>query len=168
MTPDGARLEISLDGQHMTTLDLGAPPAFNSGSGENEAHRRPNPRLNTSLEIPIPAGKHTILLQNTASDWIHIRDFTLTPYAPELAVLAKGDSDFAVLWIYRREKSSSQPISGKLSVPGLKDGSYHVVWWDTYQSKILKEETLSVSGSLMLTTPPIAEDVAVWIAHQSQ
>jgi hypothetical protein len=170
MTGEGANLQISVDGQKVTSLDLGAPPAFNfgGGGGGGQNRPRPNPRLNASLEVPIAAGAHSILLQNNGPDWIHIRDFTLTPYAPQLAVLAKGDSDFAVLWIYRRAKSGD-PISGKLTVPGLADGSYHVVWWDTYQSKILKDETLSATaGSLTLTTPPIAQDVAVWIAHQAQ
>ena len=116
------------------------------------------------LELPIAAGEHTIHLENTGADWIHIRDFTLTPYAPQLAVLGKGSNDFAVLYIYRRDQSKSEPITGKISVPGLADGNYRATWWDTYKGMKIKEETLAVSGlQSTLTTPPIAQDVALWI-----
>jgi hypothetical protein len=162
MTPDGAKLQATLDGHRVAAVDFGAPaPAF---GGPNRPARRGNPRLNTSLEIPIPAGPHVLKLENTGSDWIHIRDFTLSPYTSQLAVLAKGDSDFAVLWIYKRDKTSSEPISGKLTVPGIAAGNYHVVWWDTYKSQIIKDESAAATADgLTLTTPPVDQDIAVWI-----
>jgi hypothetical protein len=178
-TPEGARLEVSLDGQPVTSLELGATPQPppGAGAGGQQRHRR-TPRVHPTNEIPDPAGPHTIRLENTGRDWVHLRQFTLTPYAPELAVLAKADKELAVLWVYRRDagtpsaatrpaatQATTQPVAGTLHVPELADGTYRVAWWDTYAGKVVKEETATASGGqpLTLATPPIAQDLAAWI-----
>jgi hypothetical protein len=104
-------------------------------------------------------------MENTGADWIHLRGFTLTPYAPALAVLAKGNNDSAVLWIYRREHADAAPISGSISVPGLDAGDYRIIWWDTYKGEVLKEEAgrVTEAAPLTFTTPTIALDAAVII-----
>jgi hypothetical protein len=177
---DGARLEVSLDGQRVTALDFGAapqpPPGGPGGQGGQQRQRR-NPRVNAAIEIPIPAGEHTIKLENTGPDWVHLRQFVLAPYAAELAVLGKGDGDLTVLWVYRREplvapgttqpstQPATRPVTGTLRVPGLADGSYIIAWWDAYAGKVAQDETVTVTGGapLELKTPPIATDMAAWI-----
>ncbi|HEX4053063.1 MAG TPA: DUF5060 domain-containing protein [Tepidisphaeraceae bacterium] len=166
ITPAGARLEVKLDGQPMATLDLGpaAPPPV-------RPNRRPlpprNPHPNATLELPVSQGKHIIRLENTGADWAHISEFVLTPYAPKLAVLAKGNENMAILWIYNRVPSNGQTVSGTLRVPGLTAGSYRVAWMNTHTAKVLSEETVSATGSepLTLATPPIADDIAAWISR---
>lgn len=163
-TPDGARLEMKLDGQPAATLDLG-PAMLPPPRPDGTALPRPNPRPNAALELPISQGRHTIRLENTGADWAHISEFVLTPYAPELAVLAKGNENWAVLWVYNRVPGKGQTVSGTLHVPGLAAGSYRVTWTDTRTAKVLSEETVTATGSepLTLTTPPIADDIAAWI-----
>ena len=165
VTPDGARLEVGLDGQPAATLDFGPAPQPQPGRESRPEFRR-NLRPNATLEIPIPEGEHTIRLENTGPDWVHLDQFVLTPYAPQLGVLAKGNENMAVLWVCNRSPAKDQTVSGTLHVPGLAAGSYSVNWMDTRKAKIVSQQMVTASGSdpLTLTTPPIADDLAAWIS----
>jgi hypothetical protein len=161
-TPNGARLEVKLDSAPVATLNFGAaPPPFPGPDGKTPPPQDPHP--NATLEIPIPAGPHTIRLENTGPDWLHLSEFVLTPYCPQLGVLAKASRELTVLWVYNRDPS--QPVSGTLQVPELAAGAYHLTWFDTHGGKILSEDSVSATGSepLNLTTPLITTDVAAWI-----
>ena len=162
--PDGARLEAELDGKQAATLNLGAAPPPRPGP-DGKIPPPSTSHLNAALEFPIPQGEHTVRLKNTGADWAHISEFVLTPYAPEVAVLAKSGRDLTVLWVYNRVSDSGQVVSGTLQVPGLAAGSYHVAWMDTRTGMIVSEETLTATGSepLKLTTPPVWKDIAAWI-----
>jgi hypothetical protein len=149
-TLHGARIEVSLDGRPAAALDL-APTA------------RPSDK---TLAFPVPAGAHSILLKNAGKDWARVREFTLTPYAPELGVFAKGNGSLTVLWAYNRVPEGG-PVSGSLRVPGLAAGAYRVVWMDTDTGKTISEETLTgKNSSLTLHTRPIARDAAAWIRRE--
>jgi Domain of unknown function (DUF5060) len=163
MTADGATLEVQVDGKEAAQVILAAPPVF--GPSSPQGPQRRNPRLDTTLEVPINAGKHTIQLHNSGGDWVHIRQITLTPYVPQLAVCAKGNDQFAALWIYRREATGDESISGTLRIPGLAEGTYRVTWWDTTRGEVLGNETANAteSNGLTLKTPPIGQHIAAWI-----
>lgn len=163
-TPDGAHVEALLDDKPAASLDLApAPPPFPGPNGRSRPPSNPHP--DATVEFPVPAGQHTIRLKNTGPDWAHLWEFTLTPYAPELAVLAKSGQNLTVLWVYNRVANTGQLVSGKLQVPGLAAGSYNVTWFDTRTGTVVSQETLNATGSdsLKLTTPPIAKDLAAWI-----
>jgi hypothetical protein len=155
VTAKGATLNLSVDSQPALTLELAAAPAGSHA----------NPAVDALLTIPVPEGKHSIHMENTGPDWIRIRDFTLTPYSPRLCVFAKGDAHSVIAWIYRRPPSSGDSITGMLQLPGLSPGNYRLVWWDTDQGKIVKQEQTSVSADHALTVliPPIVKDLALWI-----
>jgi hypothetical protein len=167
MTVHGARLEISLDGGRSATLDLGPAPApvQRPGAPATRTGNR-NVRVDATLEIPVPAGDHTIRLENAGPQWARIREFTLSPYAAELGSLAKGNDTAAVVWTYRRQPTTGGgPVSGTISIPGLNEGTYEVVWWDTHAGKRVAEELVRVNAAtpLNLRTPPIARDLAIWV-----
>jgi len=161
-TPDGARLEIKLDGGAAAAIDFGpvSPPQRGGRSGTGE-----NPHPDAMLEIPGFAGQHTIRLEDTGADWVHISKFVLTPYAPGLAVLAKGGKDLVVLWVYNRAPAAGQTVTGKILVPGLAAGLYEVGWMDTHSGKIISQASVEASDGepLAVDTPPIASDIAAWI-----
>jgi Domain of unknown function (DUF5060)/Cellulase (glycosyl hydrolase family 5) len=165
ITPRGARLQAAVDGQRVATLEFGPAPPPPPGA----ARRAPrfNPRPNATLELPIAAGEHTIRLEDTGDDWVHLSQFVLTPYSPQLGVLAKGNENFAVLWIYNRDPVKGHNVSGTLRVPGLAAGSYAVTWMDTRSGKMVSQQTVSAADSepLLLATPPIATDMAAWITR---
>jgi hypothetical protein len=160
----GAILKASLDGAPPLMLKLDAPPAPPARQGGRQSQR--NIYLNETLSIPITAGPHTLLLENPGEDWFRIKNFVLTPYSPQIGVLAKGNDHYAMLWLYRRESSGPDPIAATLKIPGLAAGSYQVTWWDTEEGKVSKVETVqSNSDSLELTTPPIQKSLAIWVTR---
>lgn len=163
MTPAGATLNVSIDDKPVTKTSFAAPPAPPT---TNPARQPRNPRLDATIEIPVPAGKHVIKLDNTAPDWIHLRQFTLTPYAAGLAALAKGSNDYAVLWVYRRDASDAT-VKGTLAVPGLDAGAYRVVWWDTYKGVPLQEKMVNAIAGKPLTidSGDVWSDVAIFITR---
>jgi uncharacterized protein DUF5060/cellulase (glycosyl hydrolase family 5) len=164
-TPDGARLEIKLDGQPAAAMNFGPyslrlQPGGRPGPG-------PNPHPHATLELPISQGEHTIRLENTGADWAHINKFVLTPCAPGLAVLAKRGKNLVVLWVYNRAPAAGQSVAGQIRVPGLPAGLYNVAWMDTRSGNIISQTSLTASGDEPLTvdTPPIASDMAAWISR---
>jgi hypothetical protein len=169
ITPQGAQLHISVDGHEAAMMDIEPPPqpAANPRNAATAGPGAPprNIRINTTLEVPISAGPHTIHLENTGGDWLRIRDFTLTPYVAELAVLGKSNRDSCVLWAYQRDRGNGKPISATISIADLSPGNYRVKWWDTAEGKVVSEQSASNIGDqpLELTTPPIASDLAAWI-----
>jgi len=161
-TPDGARLEVKLDGQPAVAMNFGPyPPPQRGGRSETGA----NPHPDATLEIPVSQGQHTIRLEDTGADWVHISKFVLTPYAPGLAVLAKGGKNLVVLWAYNRAPIAGQTVTGKILVPGLPAGLYEVDWMDTHSGKIIRHARVETADGepLSVDTPPIASDIAAWI-----
>ena len=163
-TARGAKLELSLDGQPAVSLILDPLPTDDHTSARPAA-RDGNIHTNATLSISVPAGKHLIKMENTGADWIHINHFKLTPYAPALGVIGKGNDESAVLWIYCRDEPDSSPAAGKISISGLAAGTYQLTWWDTYKGQIVKTETATtgVTNALTFETPTIAKDLALFI-----
>jgi hypothetical protein len=166
IAPKGAILSASLDGAPPIKLNLQAPPPPFARGGDRPPQR--DVLLNVTLSIPIPAGPHTLRLENPGEDWVRLKSFVLNPYAPQVGVLAKANDHFAILWVYRRESSGPDPIIASLRVPGLTSGTYQITWWDTQTATVSKTETVQVSsGPLQLTTPPVKKDIALWITRQN-
>ena len=71
----GAHLVLKVDG---ATTERDFPATANDQVPVGEQ---------ATLQIAVPAGQHTITLENTGSDWVVIRNFTLSNYAPALAAM---------------------------------------------------------------------------------
>lgn len=162
LSTDGANVELAVDGEVRSSVTLDPP------SADDEEQARPSP-LRLAISTPISAGEHTIRLTNTGADWIRIGEITLTPYAPELAVKAKGNDELVVLWAYRRDdttipKGESESLA-TLAVPDMPAGSYAVQWIDTMSGEVvgLLEVAISEDGPLTLNPPPITTDIAAVI-----
>ena len=74
------------------------------------------------------------------------------------------NGDFAAAWVYSRDGVSAagdktpSPVSGKLTLIGLKPGKYHATWWDTETGKSGDASDVTVGkdkSGLTLTTPAI-------------
>jgi hypothetical protein len=166
VTPQGANLKISLDGSPEATLKLGPyspPPRFDGKPVE-----QPDPRPDAMLQINIPAGRHTIRLENTDGDWAHLRQFVLDPYAPQLGVLAKAGKSLTVFWVFNRTPDLKKPVAGTLRLPGLMPGTHKVTWMDTRSGAVVSQQDISVGedGVGSLDTPGIATDLAGWVSGE--
>jgi hypothetical protein len=80
-------------------------------------------------------------------------------------------SDCAYVWLFHREATWWNQVVGKstpsevrgatLEVRGLKPGPYRVIWWDTYEGKPLREQSVTAAGGrLQLEVPGFPRDIA--------
>jgi len=68
----------------------------------------------------------------------------------------------ATWWKMVMEKTMPGETAGEsVEIEGLEPGSYQVQWWNTYEGKVAKKESLTVSGGrLKLSVPPFSRDIA--------
>ncbi len=113
-----------------------------------------------TLTADLPAGPSRVTLGNTGPDWFMPR-FTVTHYAPPVAVLAKGSPHAAEFWAYNRDRTGAAPATATLTLPGLAPGVYTVSLWDTWAGHALPPVSAAVrSGTLTVPLPPVARDIA--------
>ncbi|HLH81567.1 MAG TPA: DUF5060 domain-containing protein [Chthonomonas sp.] len=156
----GAVIQIGVDGQVVVTRKFDAA----------DSDYTPDKEQGT-LAFDLPAGQHTLTLQNTGSDWVQIRRIVLRNYALALQCLARVGKDYVAGWVYNRSgiyapaDAQPEPADGRLTLPALTPGTYRLVWWDTHAGKALSETRLTVGGTEKMTIaiPPIARDVAFYV-----
>ena len=134
----GGSLVIKVDGK---TIAQKAYPA----SGRDTT-------VNEPLTVAIPAGSHTLTLENPGADWVTLRKITIGPVGSSVAALAKSDGTRAALWL-RRTARGAHPGGGTVALSGLRVGSYKLTWWDTTAGTILREQNLSATASSQITVP---------------
>ncbi len=124
------------------------------------------------LKLDVPAGAHTVTLQNDGADWVGLQKFTLSNYGTALAGVARANKDYGIAWIYNRDgldeedAKSITPATGQIKFIGLQKGKYRATWWDTQSGKTIDSADVDVTGpkeSVALNTPPITKDVAMYI-----
>jgi hypothetical protein len=126
------------------------------------------------LAIDVPAGAHTITLQNSGGDWAAIGRITLTRYAPILGAYGVANPEFAAAWLFHRENVTAQPgresgaASGQIALSGLKPGRYRATWWDTREGKALSTRPIVVNGALQMQTLSVARDTAVFVVRETK
>jgi len=129
--------------------------------------------------VPIPAGRHTVIVRNTGKDWISLKSYRI----PWLKVLKKvvdplrvsgllGDT-MALVWVQNKRHIWSQaakkqykplPVDGaSLQLAGLRPGRWTIEHYDTHQGKTTKTEEATVArdGLLTVRLPAIAWDAAL-------
>ncbi|MDQ2732950.1 MAG: hypothetical protein M3Y56_14935, partial [Armatimonadota bacterium] len=156
----GAHVRMGLDGQ-FTEKDF--PPA----AGDYAP-----PPGQGDVQVDLPAGPHTITIENTGKDWVVIRDLIFTHYTAALAAIGLVGRQSAVFWVYHRANvdaplgKETDAAAGKLLVTGLPPGHYRVTWWDTRAGEPLKTDKVYAgkgSEGAALDTPVILRDAAVYL-----
>ena len=158
----GAHLKITVDGK-------AAERDYPSGSGDHAPAAGQE-----TLKADVPAGAHTLVIENTGKDWAVIKQFVFSNYASALAAKARIGKDYAAVWIYHRgnmdapsaREKELTPASGRITLTGLQAGKYQAIWWDTHNGKSLDSAELTVANakdSASLSTPPVLRDVALYV-----
>lgn len=170
------RLQIRLDGE--LALDQELPTGPGEGPWkESEFSEEWKIYQNTydrRYRIPVPAGKHKIIVDNQGRDWISLLSYRFVNYQteekPALRVFGLQNDREALLWIQNTQHTWYQmfqkmPLKPVLptyiEIKGLQDGTYRVEWWDTYRTGEVKIADASCTAGLMkLEVPEIETDIA--------
>jgi len=94
----------------------------------------------------------------------------------ELGVLGYQSDDCAYLWIsdsratwWNQIVENEQPTTvtdAEIEIRNLRDGTYRVEWWDTYEGKTIRIGQVSCSdGCLNVPVPSFSRDIACKIWH---
>jgi hypothetical protein len=147
----GAHLVLSVDGKIAAEQDF--PASANDTS------------LDKTVTAQVPAGKHTVRLSNTGTDWVVLNRITLSPYGSALKAIGKANGTQATLWIRRVAPGEG---GGTVTLPSsaLKPGKYDVFWWDTLAGREISRETITIKSGTEATlkTPTVTQDIAVFVA----
>lgn len=152
---EGGGLRVSVDGVIVATHRWPGTPAV------------PAP---DTLEFPVDAGRHTLLVEDPGPDWIGVADIDLGLEAPALAVIGRRNDHFIEAWVWNRANlyaaSPSAPAAGTLVLANVPSGTWKVTWWDTAKGAPGEARVVVHSGgALRLATPPIDRQAAVALAR---
>ena len=156
----GAKLTLRVDNGKTAQADYAS------------AEKDYTPTDKANLQIAVPAGAHTLIIENTGSDWVVVRQIALSDYAPGFVAPARMSKDFIVAWVYSRDNvdaaadKASNSSSCSINLTGLKKGKYTATWWDTQSGKSLLSADLTIEKEkdpALITTPPIARDIALYV-----
>jgi hypothetical protein len=179
---DVAVLRILVDDQAVKDFAFSALPG---GGGEvkplpprGRRHSPPiyNSVFNKDCAVDVPAGKHTIEIQNAAGDWFMLDSVTLpkakaSRYA-DLHAFAMRDAaagetigwlhDPESNWFNDRDGKHPRTITGAtLTVPSEAGAQYRVEWWDTWKGGVIRsDEVTSTDSTISLKVPPVTRDLA--------
>lgn len=164
----GARLDVKVDGKLVLNESL---------------TDRPDPKDKTLLRqyrgprrVPVPAGRHTIRVENTGPDWFEVLRYafprSVTPSRPPLRVYGLIGRTQALLWIqnryhtwFRANRADYQPYSvrgARCCLSRLRPGQWRVERWDTNKGRAVESclRTVGPDGKLRIDLPDIARDTA--------
>ena len=156
---NGAHPKLSMDGQSVEA-DF---PARDKDYEPALAER--------TLQVAVPAGAHTVTLENSGKDWAQIKQFVLSDYASALGAYALSGPDFLAGWVYQRANILAEPEKlgastiGQFALTGLRAGQYRATWWNTQTGQPISSEPIRVGAQgAVLQTPAVTRDVALFVA----
>lgn len=184
---DTTLLRITLDGKTALEKLLSAtPPAAPNEKTEYESTKlRPEYKnyeavFNKDYGIDVPAGSHTITLDNVAGDWASLDSISLTHYSssrfPAVNLYGLANGREAIFWAQNPQHNWKNAFDKKAIIPlsptqtvlrGLPNGAYTIEWWDTTRGEPTRREAVrSVNGALPLRLPELPADIAARILPQ--
>jgi hypothetical protein len=128
-----------------------------------------------SLTVPISAGEHNVVLDNTGADFLQLDSVDIAQYIAPLRTVSLADRNagifLAVLqhrdytWESAVKKVQIKPVMVKLRVDGMPPGQYRVELWDPFNGNVVGSENITISGQkdgpLTVDLLPISTMLAV-------
>ena len=161
--------QVSKAGAHLKLSVDGTPVERDCASADQDHAPKGAEGM---LQTDVPMGSHSITVENTGRDWVTVREFVFSDYAPALAAKARIGKDYAAAWLYHRSQwdapkdANLTPASGRILLAGLQPGRYRATWWDTREGRTVDTSDMTVSKdkeSATLATPPINRDIALYV-----
>jgi hypothetical protein len=159
----GAALAITIDDKlaGQITLSPNSPPA--------------------QLTVPISAGEHTVVINNTGPDFLQISSLVIAQYTTPLRAVSLADRTQGIFlsWLQHRDYTwenvaknvNATPVMSTMRVDGMPLGQYRVEQWDPFTGNVLGSEDVTVqsdsgdTGSLMVELLPISKMLAIRAFH---
>lgn len=138
-----------------------------------------NTAVNQSFTIDIPAGTHTIRVDNTGTDWIGIAAYMFSGLgsAVDAYTLISKEKDKIVGWVLNNRynhdvvKNNGIPAAANgaiLKINDAKNGSYLVKWFDCLSGALVNTTPVAVeNGTLNILIPSLLWDLVFIMEDQS-
>jgi hypothetical protein len=172
---------VRVDGNPAATFPFDARPDGPGGYKETTQHPEwggiYQASFDVSREVPLPAGRRIIEIENAAGDWVSVLSYTFTGavsgHYSTLRPVAIQDraTGETLLWLQDAESNWYSDREGMaparwvgvtLSLPVPRPGAYRVEWWDTRKGQAVQAQTLTARGkSLSLKAPAFTRDIAL-------
>lgn len=134
----------------------------------------------SAYSIDVPAGLHSIKVDNSGADWIGIANYTFQGLGAPLSsyVLKAANNSKAAGWIlndqynwkYLQDHQGEVPaaVSGAtITVPGMQNGSYQVQLYNCSTGDVIQRLTVkAVNERLTISLPAIEWDLAFTASRQ--
>jgi hypothetical protein len=164
-----AQLQVSLDGK--LVLDKPMPLPENPKDVVHD--------YDGVHSIALPAGKHTVKVENTGKDWISVATYKVPwlratrQVSEPLRALGVVGEGRALLWVQNvlhtwpnatAKGFKPVPVQGaKLTVAGLKPGRWAIEHWDTVKGAVARAEEgrAGADGKLTIALPEVSWDAAL-------
>jgi len=159
----GATLELKVDGTLVRREDFVDDPD----------ETRMIEKHNGAWRVPLPAGKHTVTVENTGRDWIRVTRYQLDAGRPDppVRVYSLRGERTVLVWVWNESHAWYQPVYDTtkvvlrdvaVSLAGLRPGRYRVRAFDPWAGKWGAERMALVAkdGKTRLAVGELSSDVA--------
>jgi len=178
----GAVLKFAVDGKTVRTVELPTGEGLGVRSEWVERWSLWQTTYDRSYEIEVPAGRHTVAVENDGRDWVQINYFRCSGYVtdelPPLRAVGLVSADLALLWFQNkahtwfnvRDRVPIPPVAPvRVSLAGLTDGTWRVEHWDSVQGRIIRtSQARATDGMLELALPAIRTDLPIKLVRETQ
>ncbi len=165
----GAHLVCAMDG----AVILDRPMPDTNSAGKHDTLQQ----YNRDYLIDVPAGAHTVKVENTGTDWMlvsYVIEQAERASGPTLRLYGMRGKRVSLIWIqntmhtYKRVNISGHlpdPVPPTLlTMPNWPKGTYGVTFWDTYAGKEIETKAVHADASgLRVKLPAIQTDIALKI-----
>jgi len=174
-----AALRVIVDEKPVVDFPLSALPGA-AGLEKTERvaeHRIYQGSFNKDYSADIPAGAHTIALDNVGGDWMTIGSVTFAKARSSrytgvrVMALQDASSGETVAWLQDPASHVGADRAGAvmrrfegavMSVPADRPGSYSAEWWDTREGKVVGRERVTAQGGFVRAgSPAFTRDIAM-------
>ena len=169
----GANLKVAVDGSPALMQDFRDP----DGTSKTDDLRN----FAGVFPIAIPKGVHTIVVDNTGTDWVKVayRLVGVVPRTtPALNAWAVVGDETALAWVrlsgrtwraVAEQKRTIEPVSPSIMrLRGLQSGTWRAEVWDTYAGVPMTtvKIKIGIDGLARVELPRIEKDVAVKLVRE--
>jgi hypothetical protein len=136
------------------------------------------PVVNTTYEVIIPSGDHTIKVDNIGTDWMQIVAYSFEGLgsAVDAYILQSSDKKYFAGWLLNSKYNHAvlkangvpEPVSGALlQIDNINNGVYILNWFNCQTGSPQGSETVVVQdGRLSTSVPELIWDVAFTLEEQ--